>query len=345
VVGEIHADFLDADEDNVSTGRNAVHWESVPGQRLEDWGQTALTFVFGQWLKLQREEKEEKVVKTADFDRWLATRTPREQRVAKRLLSAIVDDPNIEPESAKPLLDIVKTNIEFQAFQELVDEIEESGVSVQTFLKLFEDWRIIEAREHLKLSDGRVEIMERLSECVEKGALEVKQIQPLFENNGWLANPSWGNVTGQTRYTELLRKHCTEPKSLEEKDRRIDILGYSVSGILHVVELKRPDKTLSRDDLNQIETYVDWARTNLIGTGRDSPGYAWGLLIVGRLSKDQAIARKMERLAGSDILVDTYDGLLDRARRIYGEVERRLKSIAPEYSREARRARRKPAIP
>jgi len=345
VIGEIHADFIDADEDNVSTGRNAVHWESLPGQKLEDWGQKALTFVFKQWLDLQRKEKEEKVVKTADFDRWLATRTPREQRVAKRLLGAIVDDPNIEPESAKPLLDIVKTNVEFQAFQELVDEIEESGVSVQTFLKLFEDWRLIEAREHLKLSDGRLEVMERLSECVEKGALEVKQIQPLFENNGWLANTSWGDVTGQTRYTELLRKHCTEPKSLEEKDRRIDILGYSVSGILHVVELKRPDKTLSRDDLDQVEKYVDWARANLLGTGRDSPAYASGLLIVGRLSKNAANARKMERLAGSDILVDTYDGLLDRARRVYGEVERRLKSIAPEYTREARRTRKKPAVP
>jgi hypothetical protein len=345
VIGEIHADFIDADEDNVSTGRNAVHWESLPGQKLEDWGQKALTFVFKQWLDLQRKEKEEKVVKTADFDRWLATRTPREQRVAKRLLGVIVDDPNIEPESAKPLLDIVKTNVEFQAFQELVDEIEESGVSVQTFLKLFEDWRLIEAREHLKLSDGRLEVMERLSECVEKGALEVKQLQPLFENNGWLANTSWGDVTGQTRYTELLRKHCTEPKSLEEKDRRIDILGYSVSGVLHVVELKRPDKTLSRDDLDQVEKYVDWARANLLGTGRDSPAYASGLLIVGRLSKDAAIARKMERLAGSDILVDTYDGLLDRARRVYGEVERRLKSIAPEYTREARRTRKKPAVP
>jgi len=340
VVGEIYADFLDAEEDNISTGRNAVHWESKPGQKLEEWGQKALVFVFSEWLKLQREEKEEKIVKTADFDKWLSLRTQREQRVAKKLVKTIVDDPDIEPESARPLLDIIKTNIEFQAFQELVDEIEESGINVQTFLKLFEDWRLIEAREHLKLSDGRLEVMERLSECVEKGALEVKQIQPLFEENGWLVNPSWGDVTGQTRYTDLLRKHCRELKNLDEKDRRIDILGYSVSGMVHVVELKKPAKTLSRADLEQIEGYIDWARTNLIGSGPDSPAYVSGLLIVGKLSKDAAIREKMQRLAGSDIRVDTYDGLLDRARRIYGEVEKRLKKIAPEYSREARRARK-----
>lgn len=341
VVGEIQADFLDAEEDNVATGRNAVHWESLPGQKLEEWGQKALRSVFQEWLALQRKEKEEKVVKTADFDKWLSMRTPREQKIAKKLIRTIVDDPDIEPESAKPLLEVIKTNVEFQAFQELVDEIEESGVNVQTLLKLFEDWRIIEAREHLKLSDGRLEAMERLSECIEKGALEVKEIQPLFEEDGWLVNPSWGDVTGQTRYTKLLRKHCEEPKMLREKDRRIDILGYSVGGEVHVVELKRPKKTLSREDLEQIEKYVDWARANLIGTGPDSPKYITGLLIVGRRNPDQAIRRKEERLAGSDIRVETYDDLLDRAERIYGEVEKRLKKIAPEYSRKARRARKK----
>lgn len=340
VVGEIQADFLDAEEDNISTGRNAVDWESAAGQKLEAWGQGALKFVFHEWLSLQKKEKEKKLIRTADFNKWLNMRTSREQKIAKKLINVIVDDPDIEPESASPLLNIIKTNIEFQAFQELVDEIEESGTNVQTFLKLFEDWRIIEAREHLRLSDGRMEVMENLSKCVKEGALEVKQIQPLFEDNGWLVNPSWGEVTGQTRYTELLRKHCKEPANLEEKDRRIDILGYSVGGEVHVVELKRSNKTISRDDLEQIEKYVDWARAKLIGTGMDSPKYVSGLLIVGTLSSKMEINQKMVRLAGADIRVETYDDLLLKAENIYGEVEKRLKKIAPEYSREARRKRK-----
>ncbi|MFQ5750845.1 MAG: ATP-binding protein [bacterium] len=341
VVGEIHAEFLDNEEDNISTGRNTVDWESLPGQKLEAWGQDALRFVFHEWLKIQRKDKEEKIVKTADFETWLSMRTPREQKVAKKLISTIVDDPDIEPESAAPLLNIIKTNVEFQAFQELVDEIEETGVNVPTFLKLFEDWRIIEAREHLRLSDGRLEVMENLALCVKEGALEVKEIQPLFEKNGWLVNPSWGEVTGQTRYTELLRKNCKESSTIKDKDRRIDILGYTVGGTVHVVELKRPEKTLSRADLEQIERYVDWARTNLMGTSADSPRYISGLLIVGKLSTDGAIQKKMTRLAGSDIRVATYDDLLQQTENIYGEVENRLKKIAPEYSRETRRARKK----
>lgn len=343
VVGEVNAEFLDEEDDRISTARNSVTWETEAGQKLQQWGESALKDVFGRWLRLQHEEKQERIVKAAHFDEWLSTRPTREQRVAKRLLKVIVEDPNIEPESAGPLLEIIKTNVEFQAFQDLVDEIESSGASAQTLLKLFEDWRVIEAREHLKLSDGRLEAMEKLAKFIEKGALEVKQMQPLFEQNAWLIDPAWGSASGQTTYTKMLRQHFPESDKVPEKDRRLDILGVRVSSEIDIVELKRPEKTLAREDLEQIEEYVDWARSNLIGTGPESPGYARGLLVVGKLSSRGEIKEKLRRLAGSDIRVETYGDLLERARSVYGEVERRLKQIAPEYSREARRHRRKRA--
>jgi len=86
---------------------------------------------------------------------------------------------------------------------------------------------------------------------------------------------------------------------------------------------------------------VDWARANLAGTGPDSPKYVRGLLIVGHLTRDAKVREKMTRLAGDDIRVETFADLLTQAQNIYGEVERRLKEKAPEYSREARQKRNK----
>jgi len=344
VVGEISADFLDTDDDAIATGRNSVHWESEAGLKLAEWGQGALRWVFKQWLELQHKEKEKKITTLAGFKEWMSTRTPQEQRVAQKLVKAIVADDNIEPETAEPLLEIIKSNVEFQAFQELVDEIEESGTSVITLLKLFKDWRIIEAREHLRLSDGRLEIMEKLNKFIKEGALEVKHIQPLFESNGWLVDPSWGEVTGQNRYSELLRENCNESKNLEGKDRRIDILGYSVGGTLTVVELKRPEKALSFDDLTQIEQYTYWARGHIAGTGQDAPKYVRGLLILGHLNSDTVIRQKMTTLAGDDIRVETFDDLMVRCQTVFGEVENRLKKVAPEYSREGRKSHKKNAL-
>jgi Histidine kinase-, DNA gyrase B-, and HSP90-like ATPase len=341
IVGEIHAEFLDEEYDRISTPRNAAQWDSEEGLKLQEWGQRALKFVMGQWLAFQKEEKEKKIVKTEDFDRWMENRSSRERKVAIKLIKILVNDENVEAEAAKPYLDMIKTNIELLAFQDLVDDIEETGANAPTLMKLFNDWEIIEAREALKLSDGRMEIVQKLVQLVKDDALEVQEMQPLFEKYGWLINPKWTHVTGQNRYSKLLRDNCKEPKDLEDKDRRMDILGYSAQNMVQVVELKRPGKKLSYDDLTQIERYVDWARGNLIGSGPDSPKYISGLLIVGEMNDDGEIERKLVRLAGNDIRVEIYDHLLDGAESIYGELEEILKAQAPEYTRKARRDTKK----
>ena len=338
-VGEIHADFLDGEEDLAATARNSVIWESETGQAFQEWGQEALKWAFNEWNELRKKKKVEAFMRTADFNRWLETRQKSEQRAAEKLIKALINDPKIEAESAESLLDIIKSSIETKAFFELVDSIEESSGGAVTLLQLFDEWRVIEAREHMKLADGRMEAIEKLEQFIKDGALEVQQMQPLFEKHIWLINSTWNEIQVQPRYTDLLRKNCKEPKDLDEKDRRLDILGISVSGVLTVVELKRADKTLSKADLNQIESYVDWARKNIAGgTGDDSVAYVNGRIIVGKLNS--AESEKVRRLAGDDIRVETYSDLHEKSRKYYDEIESRLKEIAPEYSRVGRKKRK-----
>jgi hypothetical protein len=333
LVGEIHADFLDAGEDLAATARNSVVWETAAGQELEAWGQKVLQWAFEQWVALRRQEKETQVIKAAKFDLWLESRPERERKVARRMVQLLVSDDQIDPASTGPLLEIVKSSVETVAFRDLVDAMEEEGTTAATVLRLFEEWRVIEAREHLKISDGRMAAIDQLDKYIETGALEVKEMQPLFEQNLWLLNHSWTEADGQTKYTDLIRKHCKEPKNLPESDRRLDILGVKESSVLTIVELKRPEKTLSRDDLEQIESYVDWARTTLIGTGPDAPKYIHGLLVVGKLSSKADISAKQTRLAGSDIRVETYRDLSNQSSEYYDTVQNALKKIAPEYAR------------
>ena len=340
IVGEVHADFLDSDADEISTGRNSIMWDSIEGEKLEIWGKNSLKFVMSEWLKY-RQDKKKADIKTPDFEKWLQTRQPREQKAAEKMVSVIIQNDDIEPEAAKPLLEIVKSNIEFQAFQDLVDEIDKSSINISKLLSLIGEWRIFEAREVLRLSDGRLDIIEKLAEYMKSNALEVKEVQPLFEENGWLVNPVWVNVTGQNTYTELLRKNCVEPTELLDSNRRMDILGYDDGGTLHIVELKRPHHKLTAKDLTQVESYVLWARANILNGGPDSPKYVDGLLIVGEIESKKEIELKRTNLASEDIRVETFHDLLNKAEKTFGETEKRLKNIAPEYSRSSRRTRGK----
>ncbi|MEP6962152.1 MAG: hypothetical protein ABI995_08740 [Acidobacteriota bacterium] len=202
---------------------------------------------------------------------------------------------------------------------------------------MFGDWRIIEAREHLRLADGRKSAMDQLKKCIDNGALEVQQMQPLLVQNLWLFDTAWTEANEQQTYSRLLRDTHREPKNLDEKNRRLDILGVTDSGKLTVVEIKRPEKILDRTDLEQLEHYVDWARQNLLGTGPDSHKSVEGLLIVGKLSQKGEVSSKMQRLAGDGMRVQTYADLHNSATRQFSAQERRLEQIAPEYARSARK--------
>jgi len=341
LVGEIHANFIDEKNDQISTARNSVVWESDEGQALQAWGQKALVWAFDRWLELRKKEKETELVTSAGFDEWLKTRQRSEQRVARKMIAILVDDPNIDPMSAAPLFEIVKSSVETVAFRDLVDTIETEGSNPATLLQLFEEWRVIEAREHLKLADGRLEAIGQLKTFMEGDSLEVQQMQPLFEAHPWLIDHAWSEVEAQTTYTEQLRKHCKEPRDLPEEDRRMDILGIRLGGEITVVEIKRPKKTENKNDLRQLADYVDWARTNLLGTGRDSPKAVYGLLVVGKLNQQKEVSEERRRLAGDNIRVETYRDLHHRANEYYELVERTLAKVAPEYTRKSRKAKKK----
>jgi hypothetical protein len=158
----------------------------------------------------------------------------------------------------------------------------------------------------------------------------------VVKGHPWLIDPAWSEADRQATYTKLLRECAEEPKNLDENDRRLDLLIRTGGGIT-IVELKKPQKKLSREDLEQIERYVDWARENILGgTGADAPKYVKGLLLVGEVNpklKDKSV-----RLAGDDIRVEVFTDLRDRAKEYYGEVERQLGKIAPEYLKARKKA-------
>ena len=132
LVGEIHADFLDGDEDNISTGRNAHTGNRTPDRNCKIGASAAVKYVFEQWLAYNGEEQENKDQEDSRFRyNRPTTRTPCANKSGNdKLIKSIIDDAYIEPESAGPLLEIIKTNVEFQAFQELVDEIRDRPVQM-----------------------------------------------------------------------------------------------------------------------------------------------------------------------------------------------------------------------
>jgi hypothetical protein len=341
IVGRINADFLDSGpEDQISTGRGSVQWESEQGQRLQAWGRSTMTWALGKWLDLRKEKKSKALVGDEGYMTWYANRTAREQHLADRLIKSLIDKDEVDPEAVRPLLEAVKANIEFVAFQDLVDDIESTGGDMATLLRLVGDWNLLEAREALKLSDGRLNVTEQLAKYVKTDALEVKKVQPLFRKNPWLVEPGWGDsVRTEATYTKMLEEEFPESTEIPENNRRMDLVAFDAERDWCIVELKRPSHTLARKDLNQIEAYVDWLTAKVLGS--EEQRTVRGVLIVGDTPNKGDLVLYRQNLRNRGIEVETFNGILKKAEKVYGEIEGRLKSIAPEYSRTERKERRK----
>ena len=232
VVGEVHADFLDEEDDMISTARNEIVWDNELCHRFESWGQDLLRWASDQWLADRQNRKEAVIVEESGFKEWLESRTPREQAAAQKMISMLAKDDALDPESAVPLLNIIKSSVEHVAFQEFIEEISGSAVRDPVrLLELFNDWRIIESRHVLHVADGRIAALRQLHDFVTEGALEVPDMQMLFRENPWLIGPTWIEPQYEQTYSQMMRKFAgDEDPELPESDRRVDILAVTDSG-------------------------------------------------------------------------------------------------------------------
>src|SRR5439155_12153154 len=143
-----------------------------------------------------------------------------------------------------------------QSFKELDNEIvdvtpETAGKMVQ----LFHEWDVIEAREVLRISEGRLASIDKLKMFVRKGAKEVPDVHGLFAERPWLLQPGWTIVADEAYFSSLLKGEFPNAK-LDVPNKRIDFLCLGEGDTLHVVELKRPKHKLQPRDLDQLARYV-----------------------------------------------------------------------------------------
>ena len=93
----------------------------------------------------------------------------------------------------------------------------------------------------------------------------------------------------------------------------MDFLCLGHGRTLNLIELKRPGHTGNREDLEQVERYIDFARSHIGSDPQASYGDVVNYMIVGKLSDDGETKEKAKRLAGDRIYVRTYGDLVRTA--------------------------------
>lgn len=339
LVGELHAEFVDEEEDMIGTTRNSLVWDTDENDALMKWGKKEVNKIASSWAKKRSEDNKRKLQKNPTYlefqEQAEKIDKKREFKQADRLVQQLIlrsidKNPNSEIKDFEPMIQMFLDFWRFDTFRELAEDIKKTGIDQpEKLINLFREWEILEAIEMLKVTDGRITTIETLQRFIENNALEKPTLHNFLKKFPWIIDQRWTLVADEVTYSKLLRENFPEDRNVPDENRRIDFLCVGEGQNLAVVEIKRPQSRISKKELDQIEDYVNFMEARIQGTSDPNYGYkeVIGYLLCGDVVDKDEVKIKIRRLAQTKIYVRQYRNLLDAVKGSHAEFLERYNEL------------------
>ena len=339
LIGELHVDFVDDKKDTIATTRNSLVWDTEENTALKEWGQKEVNRIASLWAQRRKRDNKRKLQehplyikfqKQADeIDKKLEFE--RADRLIQQLILQSTDkNPDVDIDDFESLVEMFIDFWKFDSFQDMAEKIKDAGIEeLEKLLNLFRQWEVLEAKEMMKVTEGRIMTIKKLQGFIDTNAKEVPTLHKFLKQFPWVLDPHWTLVADELRYSDLLRNEFPESDDIPEVDRRIDFLCVSEGTHLIVVEIKRPKSKASVKELNQIEQYVSFMRDQIKKT--TDPRYrnsaVTGYLLCDDLVDHYLAREKRDNLAEAGIYVKRYGDLLKMVEDLHTEILERYNQL------------------
>lgn len=318
LVGEIHADFLDFDDDSdiATSDREDIVREDPRYQDLLDFLKTELNRIALKWDEFRNEQGAEEARMIPAVDMWFESLSPDQRDQAKKLFGKINQLSVDEKSDKKELFKHGVLAFEQQKYEKNLNRLQGSTEDTDNSLpRVFSEVDEVEASRFHQVVKQRLEILRKIQSDFTGGNHSDVLLGYLFERP-WLLDPSWERPTVERNHFGNLSE------SLEELDRRPEDSNMEVWSQVNVVRtshgpavlnFKHPQRNFTVadifDEIFQIHrTVEEWDDPNL----SDSiPVF----ILLGKYPPAIEQERKevMAKLNDSEIIVRTYDEALTEA--------------------------------
>ena len=277
LIGELHADWLDEDDDLIRTDRQDILWSHDLGQGLQTWGQSLVRIVGRITREPMRKSAWEKFQQVSNINERIEKEYPGAQRgeIRKRTLEmaetiaksargdALEDEQTVE--SFVQLSLLLGPHITLD--QKLKEAADSKDSPLEVVSEVLKTARIAELVAFGRIADDRVRVIERLETL--KGAVNTDEsdFQELLTEAPWLINPEWSPITSNQTFGTLKKElvkfhqkrtgHVLVLEPFRKPKKRADFVLSSEDSTLRIVEIKQPGHELKNDEMDRIITYHD----------------------------------------------------------------------------------------
>ncbi len=277
LVGEIHADWLDEEEDLIQTDRRDIMWSHDLGQELEKWGQGVVKHLGNlsrkpmkkkMWDRFQEKSNIIERIKKAFPSPDLEPIRERANELAKLFGQSMREEEIESAETVASVAVLVLTLAPHVALTEKLREAAEgTGSAMATLTGVLKIARIAELSSQGQIAEERVKIIQRLEELKDDAKTEELQLQELIERAPWLIDGEWNPITANETFTTLKSEFAKvyekeTGKKIDLSDfpdpkKRADFVMWSFENLVQIIEIKRPDYKLANADMDRIIVYFE----------------------------------------------------------------------------------------
>lgn len=332
LIGEIRTDALDIydgpgteiDDDAATSSRQRLVEDDERYQALKGFIARELKYVQSRWSDLRAEDGAQRALEIPAVQNWMKGLKPAVRTRARKWLGKLnrirMDDPNEQ----KQLIKHAVLGFEFYRLHENLEALDNiSDDNLVTALSLFQELDGLEANLYGQIVQQRIKVIQTLQEKVDENALE-KAIQQYLFDHLWLLDPSWERAEGsEVMETRVQSMFDQVDATLTEEERRgrLDIGYRKAAGENIIIELKRPERVMSRSEmLDQSEKYFSGMMKILEAQG--TPHEPIEIVFVlgtppREWSNPAGKQRVADQLATNRARIVFYDELLSNAEKAY----------------------------
>lgn len=264
LMGKLNIDYIDSDiyTDNISTARDSLVWENEIAQELEEKIDLVIKKIQNMWRKKRRDNKEKIINEklNTNIDKWIDSLNPYEKKSAKKIIDVILKDENMSSDRTTEFIEYIQDMYSFDSFKSFAsDLIETEELDSIKILEFIKKWNIIEATEMAKVATGRIKTIEQFEEMIKNNLSETKAIQPFLEEFPWILDPRIITFKREATFATMLKENFPDSE-LEESNRRIDFICHKANDDIIILELKRPEITITEKYIDQIYAYQAFAK-------------------------------------------------------------------------------------
>jgi hypothetical protein len=277
LVGELHADWLDENDDLIQTDRRDILWSHELGQQFEMWGQSLIKKIGTRsrdpmkkktWDRFKEVSNLEERVKAAFPSKQQADLRENALEVAKWIGQTIRTD---ELEDADKVEKFVQLSLMLAPVITLDEKLRAAGSDsdspLEAVTEILKTARIAELASFGRIAEDRIRVIERVEELKDEESTLESAFQTLIMTSPWLIDPQWSPITANQAFTTLRKEFAKFYKTktgveleldpFSAKSKRADFVMNTQDGMVQIIEIKKPKHKLEDVEFERIITYRD----------------------------------------------------------------------------------------